>query len=568
MSSRGGSASPAPQSSRGTAVRLAPPRDSDIATRRARASRAVRAHASEGVRSSPSVETTRCRETRRTQILSSGRFPGLGQQMRSAVPTSRDAMELRRRGNGVKAVDEANGTVNDGRPIRRQNSGWSPRSRRTNDGGQVKLEVDSKSKWKSLRTRALSAVFMIAFLVGCLLGGHMPTIALIFVVQGLMVRELFALAVEVRKEKDLPWFRLQQWYFYSCAVFFSYGRYLNARLAARFSEDDNQGAGSIFTTVMLKLLARHSLLSYLGWTFGCVLFVLSLRKGLYLYQFGQFAWTHMIIAAVIVQSSCLVGNVLEGLIWFVFPVGIVFFNDIAAYLVGLTCGRTPLIKISPKKTWEGFIGGCLVTMACAPFAAAWLQQFRWLTCPSATALSFTGGPDLAVDALRACEADGLFAPRAVDLSIVASSIDSAFGWTLPNGAVEKATTLVANLVGKDTILFMMSAFQKHAIVLALFASVIAPFGGFFASGFKRAFKIKDFSDTIPGHGGITDRMDCQMVMAVFSHLYITNFVRRTSSGLSLGALLLHIELVSNGELVKIYKAVGRMLIARGVPLPK
>jgi len=197
-----------------------------------------------------------------------------------------------------------------------------------------------------------------------------------------------------------------------------------------------------------------------------------------------------------------------------------------------------------------------------------LQQFRWLTCPSATALSFTGGPDLAVDALRACEADGLFAPRAVDLSIVASSIDSAFGWTLPNGAVEKATTLVANLVGKDTILFMMSAFQKHAIVLALFASVIAPFGGFFASGFKRAFKIKDFSDTIPGHGGITDRMDCQMVMAVFSHLYITNFVRRTSSGLSLGALLLHIELVSNGELVKIYKAVGRMLIARGVPLPK
>lgn len=43
----------------------------------------------------------------------------------------------------------------------------------------------------------------------------------------------------------------------------------------------------------------------------------------------------------------------------------------------------------------------------------------------------------------------------------------------------------------------------------MFASIIAPFGGFFASGFKRGFKIKDFGDSIPGHGGMTDRMDCQ-----------------------------------------------------------
>ncbi len=47
-------------------------------------------------------------------------------------------------------------------------------------------------------------------------------------------------------------------------------------------------------------------------------------------------------------------------------------------------------------------------------------------------------------------------------------------------------------------------------MLSLFASVIAPFGGFFASGFKRGFKIKDFGDSIPGHGGMTDRMDCQV----------------------------------------------------------
>lgn len=62
--------------------------------------------------------------------------------------------------------------------------------------------------------------------------------------------------------------------------------------------------------------------------------------------------------------------------------------------------------------------------------------------------------------------------------------------------------------------------QFHAVVLAAFASIIAPFGGFFASGFKRGFKIKDFGDSIPGHGGMTDRMDCQVSCCIaFSALH-------------------------------------------------
>ncbi|CAA0832428.1 Phosphatidate cytidylyltransferase 2 [Striga hermonthica] len=70
----------------------------------------------------------------------------------------------------------------------------------------------------------------------------------------------------------------------------------------------------------------------------------------------------------------------------------------------------------------------------------------------------------------------------------------------------------------------VSPVQLHALCLGLFASIIAPFGGFFASGLKRAFKIKDFGDSIPGHGGFTDRMDCQMVMAIFAYIYYQSFV--------------------------------------------
>lgn len=68
-------------------------------------------------------------------------------------------------------------------------------------------------------------------------------------------------------------------------------------------------------------------------------------------------------------------------------------------------------------------------------------------------------------------------------------------------------------------------FQIHSLVMATFASLVAPFGGFFASGFKRAFDIKDFGHSIPGHGGMTDRMDCQFMMGLFSYVYYSSLIR-------------------------------------------
>ncbi len=37
--------------------------------------------------------------------------------------------------------------------------------------------------------------------------------------------------------------------------------------------------------------------------------------------------------------------------------------------------------------------------------------------------------------------------------------------------------------------------------------------------------LQDFGDTIPGHGGIMDRFDCQFLMATFVHVYHSSFVR-------------------------------------------
>ena len=72
--------------------------------------------------------------------------------------------------------------------------------------------------------------------------------------------------------------------------------------------------------------------------------------------------------------------------------------------------------------------------------------------------------------------------------------------------------------------FEVEPLQFHILILATFASLIAPFGGFFASGIKRTFHIKDFGDSIPGHGGITDRMDCQFIMGTLAFMYYQGFI--------------------------------------------
>lgn len=66
----------------------------------------------------------------------------------------------------------------------------------------------------------------------------------------------------------------------------------------------------------------------------------------------------------------------DGVVRFVFPVSLVTCNDIAAYFFGCLFGRTPLIRVSPRKTWEGFVGGFLATVMFGFFVLVHFMKFH------------------------------------------------------------------------------------------------------------------------------------------------------------------------------------------------
>jgi phosphatidate cytidylyltransferase len=120
---------------------------------------------------------------------------------------------------------------------------------------------------------------------------------------------------------------------------------------------------------------------------GFVFFVMTLTPGAYAYQFTQFCWTHMTLLLVVFQAHFIINSIFEGLIWFFLPVCLVITNDIFAYICGMLWGRTPLIRLSPKKTVEGFIGGWICTIIIGGGIAYILTQYKYMICPVTVATS-------------------------------------------------------------------------------------------------------------------------------------------------------------------------------------
>ena len=79
-------------------------------------------------------------------------------------------------------------------------------------------------------------------------------------------------------------------------------------------------------------------------------------------------------------------------------VAAIWINDTMAYLVGSFIGKTPLTKISPKKTWEGTIGGIVLSVIVVGIFGyyfnddkAWQSIFELMVIAAVAAIAGTFG---------------------------------------------------------------------------------------------------------------------------------------------------------------------------------
>mmetsp|Transcript_10758 Transcript_10758/g.16209 ORF Transcript_10758/g.16209 Transcript_10758/m.16209 type:complete len:405 (-) Transcript_10758:80-1294(-) len=373
----------------------------------------------------------------------------------------------------------------------------SDNGKKKQNAAKAPEEPPKQSVLKKLVTRSIVGTAMMFFFYCIIVTKPYVIIPFfVFMLQAVGFAEIISVRYKEVKEKHLLLFRTQCW---AWAVIFAIAIYGKEWLSFL------NNSGILPDNLYSPLYHYHLWITYSMGICAFMTFILTLQKGLYKYQFSQLSWTMMTIALLVGNLRIVNSNMSYGLFWFVFPASLIICNDCMAYFCGVAFGKkftsTPFIHLSPNKTWEGFVGAFFCTLIFASWWSHYLAEFPLMYCP---------GNVVAAGSLD-CEKPSVFVPQIFEI---------------PQFILEIAESLTLNL--EPTIL--VAPVQFHAAALAAFASLIAPFGGFFASGMKRAFGLKDFGDYFPGHGGVFDRMDCQLLMHGSVYVHILTFVKAAYMG--------------------------------------
>eukprot|EP00347_Sterkiella_histriomuscorum_P000987 403373767 len=348
-----------------------------------------------------------------------------------------------------------------------------------------------KQKLQNLKIRAISATCILSFLALIITMGHFYLSFGVIIMIIVMYYEILNVTddLELRKQTRFSVFLMLN-------ITVSLYMFLPQKVLKRTLLDQYFGEKSWIDLIIFEY---HFLICFLLEVAIAIGIVINLIvHGNFKYQVKAWGKSFLLSYLLAFAGCCTVYLNYQGIFWFLFPVLSVTINDISAYLVGISMGKTPLIKISPKKTQEGFIGGAVGSFIVCFIMSSQISNSYMMICPQT---------DHGLQIFQRMTCD------------------------IPEVFVSHRREIFLGPLGSFSM--NISQIQFHALVISLFTSLIAPFGGFMASGFKRAFKIKDFADTIPGHGGFTDRFDCKIMTMVFIYFYHTQIIQRSTLSLEL-----------------------------------
>lgn len=238
-----------------------------------------------------------------------------------------------------------------------------------------------------------------------------------------------------------------------------------------------------FVTILSSLLIHISIAGFMGWNQSSTTFdnrgllhvtIPFMLVGLFIYFVlsHNFSVTNVGKALLVMiyvgfGSASIVLLRLIGVRFIVYMLLISTLTDTFAYFIGMKFGKHKMTpNISPKKSWEGAIGGSIVATIIA----------------------------------------SLFAMYYGDIFVVGTFLGDLF-----NSSGER-TLLERLLIGSN---FSFELQFLFVFILTFFATIVSQFGDLMASKLKRHYQIKDFGSIFPGHGGIMDRFDSVMLVSMF-----------------------------------------------------
>jgi phosphatidate cytidylyltransferase len=206
--------------------------------------------------------------------------------------------------------------------------------------------------WQTFRTRALTAIIFVVVMLAGLLWNRWSFLVLFSIIHFGCWWEYLKLTEKIHQTFFHPYIKLgfmligyglMLWFCGQAYQINGYGLKENFSLPV-------SAAGFALMIMGIFQKAPIKLKSFGAAALGLLYISMSWGFMMDLYEFTVYKK---------VAETIRSGLIVNGAVGF-FIIGCMWINDTMAYIVGSLIGKTPFSKISPKKTWEGTIGGIIL----------------------------------------------------------------------------------------------------------------------------------------------------------------------------------------------------------------